>query len=120
MWRQLGLPSFDVNVIVIDQFEELFTQSIPQPRDTLIKMLVNLERFTCSRTHFIATLRADYLTEMVSLPALNEIAKPGITLYAMGPDELGEAVQQPLRATFPQGEKRFEPALVGRLAHDCR
>jgi WD40 repeat protein len=139
LWRQLGLPQFDahttspeafndflktntppqqVNVIVIDQFEELFTQSAAQPRDALFNLLTQLPPFRVTRTHIIATVRADYLPELFALPVLYDIAKRGIDLRAMSVDELREAIQQPLRAAYPDKDKRFQDELVERLAHD--
>ena len=61
-----------INIIVIDQFEELFTQSAAQPRDALFKCLTNLPPFTLVRSHFIATLRADYLPQLFAIPSLFE------------------------------------------------
>ena len=137
LWRQLGLPQFDahsadfgdflqahtppqqVNVIVIDQFEELFTQSNAQPRDALFALLTQLPPFRSTRTHIIATVRADYLPELFALPTLYDIAKRGIDLRAMSVDELREAIQQPLRATYPDKDKRFQAELVERLAQDA-
>jgi WD40 repeat protein len=140
IWRQLGLPQFDpntassadfgdflqthtlpqqVNVIVIDQFEELFTQSNAQPRDALFTLLTQLPPFRVTRTHIIATVRADYLPELFTLPTLYDIAKHGIDLRAMSVDELREAIQQPLRAAYPDNTKRFQPELVERLAQDA-
>ncbi len=140
LWRQLGLPQFDahtasptdfgdflhnntpppqVNVIVIDQFEELFTQSNAQPRDVLFTWLTHLPPFRSTRTHIIATVRADYLPELFALPVLYDIAKHGIDLRAMSVDELREAIQQPLRATYPDQDKRFQAELVERLALDA-
>jgi formylglycine-generating enzyme required for sulfatase activity len=135
MWRQLGLPQFDaatdfgdflkthpppqqVSVIVIDQFEELFTQSNAQPRGALFNLLTHLPPFRSAHTHIIATMRADYLPELFPLSELYGIAKRGVDLRAMSVDELREAIQQPLRATYPAQDKRFQPELVERLAHD--
>jgi WD40 repeat protein len=135
-WRQLGLPQYDastdfgnflrsntppqqVNVIVIDQFEELFTQSNAQPRDAFFALLTQLLPFRSTRTHIIATVRADYLPELFALRELYDIAKRGIDLRAMSVDELREAIQQPLRATYPDKDKRFQPELVERLAQDA-
>jgi hypothetical protein len=92
MWRQLGLPQFDastdfgdflnaytppqqVNVIVIDQSEELFTQSAAQPRDALFNLLMHLPPLCSTRTHSVATVRADYLPELFALPELYGMAK---------------------------------------------
>ncbi len=136
LWRQLGLPQFDastdfgeflkthtppqqVNVIVIDQFEELFTQSNAQPRDALFSLLTHLPSFRSTHTHIIATVRADYLPELFALRELYDIAKRGIDLRAMSVDELREAIQQPPRATHPDKDKRFQAELVDRLARDA-
>jgi hypothetical protein len=136
LWRQLGLPPLEapadfgdflqantppqqVNVIIIDQFEELFTPSNAQPRDALFALLTQLPPFRSTRTHIIATVRADYLPELFALPALYDIAKRGIDLRVMSTDELHEAIQQPLRATYPDNAKRFQPELVERLAQDA-
>ena len=140
LWRQLGLVQFDaraassadfgtflqthtppqqVNVIVIDQFEELFTQSNTQPRDALFNLLTQLPSFRMTRTHIIATVRADYLPELFALHELYDIAKRGIDLRTMSIDELREAIQQPLRATYPDKDKRFQAELVERLAQDA-
>ncbi len=136
LWRQLGLPQFDastdfgeflkthtpsqqVNVIVIDQFEELFTQSNAQPRDALFNLLIHLPPFRLTHTHIIATVRADYLPELFALPMLYDTAKRGIDLRAMRVDELREAIQQPLRSMYPDKDKRFQVELVDRLAEDA-
>ena len=140
LWRQLGLPQFhehtaspanfgdllkthtpppQVNVIIIDQFEELFTQAAAQPRDALFALLTQLPPFRSTRTHIIATVRADYLPELFTLRELYDIAKRGIDLRAMSVDELRETIQQPLRATYPDKDKRFQAELVDRLAKDA-
>ena len=140
LWRQLGLPAFDahaaspadfgdylathtppqqVTVIVIDQFEELFTQSAAQPREALFNLLTQLPPFRATHTHLIATVRADYLPELFALPALYDIAKHGLDLRAMSMDELREAIQQPLRAAYPDNGKRWQAELVERLAQDA-
>jgi len=136
LWRQLGLPQIDartdfgdflrsntpsqqVNAIVIDQFEELFTQSAAQSRDALFTLLTHLPPFRATRTHFIATMRADYLPELFALPALYDIAKRGIELRAMSIDELSDAIQQPLRVTYADKDKRLQTELIERLAQDA-
>jgi WD40 repeat protein len=140
MWRQLGLPTFDahaaspanfgnflqahtptqqVNVIVIDQFEELFTQSAAQPRDAFFAVLTQLLPFRSTHTHIIATIRVDYLPELFALPTLYDIAKHGIDLRVMRVDELREAIQQPLRTVHPDSNKRFQSELVEWLAQDA-
>ncbi len=57
-------PSDQVNLLVIDQFEELFTQSPPEARGWIFAFLSNLPPFASLKTHLIATLRSDYLKEL--------------------------------------------------------
>ncbi|MGA7732448.1 MAG: hypothetical protein WCD37_14410, partial [Chloroflexia bacterium] len=111
-------PPSQVNLIVLDQFEELFTQSAPDQRDMLFDILSNLPSLAGLRTHIIATMRSDYLPELFAHSDLYNIAKQGIDLRAMSIKELKEALQRPLQATYPDGKKQWEPALVDRLAQD--
>ena len=53
-----------ISLIVIDQFEEMFTQSAVEPRREFIALLETLPPFRDSHAHFIATLRSDYLKEL--------------------------------------------------------
>jgi WD40 repeat protein len=140
LWRQIGLPSVDlsaispeaftaylhehtppqqVTVVVIDQFEELFTQSAPGRSAVFFNLLSAPPPFAQARLHLIATMRADYLPDLFAHAALYDVAKHGVDLRAMTEAELREAIQQPLRAAYPDGSKQFEPALVECLAHDA-
>jgi hypothetical protein len=108
-----------INVIIIDQFEELFTQAETGQRDALFSILEHLPPFTELRTHLVATVRADYLPELFGHHALYDEAKRGIDLRAMTEDELKQAIQRPLQQ-HPQAEgKSFEPALLDKLARDA-
>src|SRR5439155_14960700 len=110
-----------VNVLVFDQFEELFTQADPAERDATCGLLSGLESFKLLRTHVITTLRADYLSALFDASALLERFKQdGIELRAMSPDELARAIRQPLQAQarLEGKDKRLDPALVERLVDD--
>jgi hypothetical protein len=61
-------------------FEKLFTPAADQPRGAPFSLLAHLSPFCSTRTHFIATTLADYLSELFALPALYDIAKRGIDL----------------------------------------
>jgi WD40 repeat protein len=116
-------PPQQINVVVIDQFEELFTQSNAPQRDALFTLLAALPAFAELRSHIIATMRADYLPELFEQKVLYDIAKQGIELRAMDEPELQEAIRRPLRVLLQQlgrpiAEKRFEDALVARLARE--
>jgi formylglycine-generating enzyme required for sulfatase activity len=108
-----------VNLLVIDQFEELFTQSEPAGRDALFAILEHLPTLDIVRTQIIATIRSDYLPELFEHPALYDLAKQGIDLRAMSVGELRDAIQRPLQQAYPGAGKRFEPALLEKLARDA-
>jgi len=119
-------PPNQINLLVLDQFEEFFTQAPQAAREQFFAFLVNLPpviangaKQSPSHTHIIATLRADYLPELFNHPALYEIAKRGVDLRAMNADELKQAIEQPLRASPYAQTKHFEPALVDKLAADA-
>ncbi|MBV7326846.1 NACHT domain-containing protein [Chloroflexi bacterium TSY] len=101
-----------IRLLVIDQFEELFTQSDLDERDSLFELLEALPSFSNLRMHIIATLRIDYFPELFAYKTLYDIAKQGIDLHVMSADELTLAIQRPLQHVYPDGEKRFETALV--------
>jgi WD40 repeat protein/energy-coupling factor transporter ATP-binding protein EcfA2 len=105
-----------VNLLVIDQFEELYAQSEPGQRDALFAILQHLPSFEQVRTHIIITLRSDYLPKLFAQASLYEVYKQGIDLRAMTEEELQTAIQQPLWYYYPDGIKQFEPALLQRLA----
>jgi len=114
--KRLGSPN--VEIIVIDQFEELFTQSIPNERDSLVGFLKQLQPSEKIHRIIIATLRSDYLGEMFDVQWLWEIAKQGIELREMRVQELKDAIVRPLLAKYPNGGKRIDAKLVERLASD--
>jgi WD40 repeat protein len=112
-------PPNQVNLLVIDQFEEIFTQADPKEAQILTAILSKLDSFTSLRTHIIATFRVDYLPELFQRHALYELAKQGCDLRAMNVDELREAIERPVQHLYPNGLKRVEPDLVEKLAQDA-
>ena len=90
-------PPDQVNLLVIDQFEELFSQSDQSQANMLIEMLSNLPTFDETHTHIIATLRVDYFTQVFNYPALFKQVKVGVELWAMTKDELKAVIQHPLQ-----------------------
>ncbi|MBV7330348.1 hypothetical protein KFU94_19270 [Chloroflexi bacterium TSY] len=66
---QLAPPPNPVNdnqisILVIDQFEEIFSQSEPVQRKEIFSLLTSLPPFRDLRMHIIATMRADYLPDL--------------------------------------------------------
>ncbi len=106
-----------INILLIDQFEELFIQSDASQRAPFCDFLTNLPSFATSRTHILITLRVDYLDELFAIQPLWAIAKEGIELRAMSADDLRNAIQKPLQVNHPQ--HRFAPELLDRLVQDA-
>ncbi|HEU5090186.1 MAG TPA: hypothetical protein VFT99_22175, partial [Roseiflexaceae bacterium] len=119
----VGVPSppptpNTVSVLVLDQLEEVFSpQCDPSQRDTLFAILAGLPPFEQLRMHIITTLRADFLPDLFGYPHVYDIAKQGVDLRAMRPEELQDAIQRPLQHAYP--DKRFEPSLLQQLAADA-
>ncbi|SRR6266508_6496189 len=65
------------------------------------------------------TMRSDFLPELFAWKALYDIAKQGIDLYAMEVDDLRRAILHPLEQQYPLGDKRFEDALLDKLAGEA-
>ena len=116
---QQHTPSHNINLIVIDQFEELFTQSDPIQRDILINLFSQTPPFAKLRTHFIITMRTDYLPELFQHQSLYEMTKHGVDLRVMTSDELKCAIQRPLLHSHSGKGIRFEDGLLDRLATDA-
>jgi WD40 repeat protein/energy-coupling factor transporter ATP-binding protein EcfA2 len=124
-------PKNQVNLLVIDQFEELFTQSTAGQREVLFGFLAGLSSFAPIRMHIIVTLRSDFLEKLFNHQELWDIAKQGVELRSMSQEELKEAIQQPLQAACRGAgigsnkpderycQKRFEASLLERLAEDA-
>jgi hypothetical protein len=112
-------PGQTINLIIIDQFEELFTQSEPAQRDTFFSLLQNLPRVADLRTHLVVTMRSDYLPELFVHKVFYDEAKRGIELRAMTEDELKQAIQHPLQQHSQAEGKHFEEALLERLITDA-
>ncbi|TAH53434.1 MAG: hypothetical protein EYC68_03410 [Chloroflexota bacterium] len=135
LWRQLRVgqnsevsdnfgilnatPPNQINLLVLDQFEEFFTQAPQTAREQFFAWIAELPPFAQTRTHIIATMRADYLPELFDHPALYDIAKRGVDLRAMNAEELMQAIQKPLLASPYAQTKKFEPSLAEKLAYDA-
>ena len=107
-----------IGLLVIDQFEELFSPQVdPIERDALLAVLASLPPFSACPVHLVATLRADYLPDLFAHRILYDLAKQGVDLRVMEPEELQAAILSPLQVAYPN--KRIEPSLLDRLAADA-
>ena len=116
----LGDDSTRRAVIVIDQFEEIFTQLSPERENERVAFL-NLLTYAATapngRTLILFTLRSDFVTNCASYPNLNALVNQQfIQVGAMTPDELVSAISRPAY----QVGLRVDPALIAQIVNDVR
>lgn len=103
-------------LLIVDQFEELFTSTKEQDRKPFVAMLLEAARQPPLTVLF--TLRADFFGHAIGLtPELHERMKPGLfTLGQMKREELRRAITEPAARVG----LRFEQGLDQRLLDDVR
>jgi DNA-binding SARP family transcriptional activator/WD40 repeat protein len=102
------LPAGTRLLLVIDQFEELFTITREEEaRNRLLQGLVDLVADERSDTRVVLTLRADFFDRPLEYPEFGELMKAGIfALTAPVADQLLEVIERPARevgATWESG-----------------
>jgi tetratricopeptide (TPR) repeat protein len=110
------LPNTSRLLIIVDQFEELFTQT-PQPDQSqrFVEQLLNANRE--SNLTVVLTLRADFYGQAIKLRDLSEAIETGVVnVSEMTRAELKEAIEEPVKRTGPQ----FEAGLVDRILDRVR
>ncbi len=111
------LPNDDAElVLVIDQFEELFSLVADEERRRLfLRSLVNALDDARSRLRVVITLRADFFDRPLEYPEFGALLKQGLVPVSL-PDEmeLAAAIAQPAIAAGVE----FEPGLVAQIIHD--
>ncbi|MGF1568405.1 MAG: caspase family protein [Nodosilinea sp.] len=103
-------------VLVIDQFEELFTLATPHDRQIWLDLLLGALEFAADRFKLVITLRADFVTPCLEYPALADILKASsryIPPY-LSRDHYREVIIQPAEQVGLQ----VEPGLLELLLQD--
>jgi|GEM_PF-2051531 len=116
-YLRTNTPAQQVNLILLDQFEESFTQAEAGQRERLLDILSNLPSFSAARTQVICTVRADYLPALFERPHLYEAAVQGVVLERMSGAELSAAIRVPVVSSYPAQD--VEPGLVERLTTEA-
>jgi hypothetical protein len=99
-------------LLLVDQFEELWTVADEEQRDTMLAALTALAAQD-ARVHVVVTLRADYLGHALEHPAIGPLVRDHTTLLApMTSDELFEAILEPARAVDVVVETELAAAIV--------
>jgi WD40 repeat protein/DNA-binding SARP family transcriptional activator len=112
------LPPRSELLLVIDQFEELFTQTADEEtRRAFLTGLTALAGDPHSPVCVLVTLRADFLDHPLREPEFGELLRAGmIAVAAPSEDELADAIERPARRVGV----RFEPGLVSQIIADVR
>lgn len=109
------VPPGGAIVLVIDQFEELFTATSASDRAKMLDELVDLVTGDDPRARLLITLRADHWGRPLDVPIFGDLLAEGaVHLGALGPSELQRVISDPIRSTGC----RLEDGLLGRLIHD--
>jgi DNA-binding SARP family transcriptional activator/basic membrane lipoprotein Med (substrate-binding protein (PBP1-ABC) superfamily) len=102
-------------VLIIDQFEELFTLGEPDVAFRFGELISSAIRDHSVPLRVVATLRADYYDKPLSIPALAGVFSDSVvSVKPMTPPEIERAVVEPARAAGVD----VEPALVAQLIAD--
>lgn len=102
-------------VVVVDQFEELFTMVDETEARRFLDLLAHGVRDEAPAVDVVVTLRADFYDRPLAEPSFGQLfADNVVTVVALGPDQLESAATLPAR----QLDIEVEPRLVGRLVAD--
>jgi WD40 repeat protein/DNA-binding SARP family transcriptional activator len=112
------LPPRSELLLVVDQFEELFTQTADEEtRRRFLAGLTALAGDPHSPARILVTLRADFLDHPLRYPEFGALLGAGMVAVATpSEDELAEAIERPARRVGV----RFEPGLVSQIVADVR
>lgn len=111
--RALSSASAAPSLIVVDQFEELFTLCRDETeRAAFVNRLLHL---LGGRSHILITLRADFYDRLATYDRLRELASESQAY--LGPLRAGD-LRRAIEAPAAQGGWRFAPGLVDLILHD--
>lgn len=113
-----SLPGSENYLLVIDQFEELFTVCRDEAeRKRFIELITQVGSSTDSRLAIVLTMRADFLEPCLHYPSLTRLIQTqAIYMPPLVGADLEEAITKPAKI---QGY-RFEDGLLGAILRDVR
>ena len=103
-------------VLIVNQFEELYTVAAELERDSFVQALVESITHARSRLRVVVTLRADFYDHPLATPGLGELLRDHTELVTpMTSSELELAITRPAEAAGVV----VEPALMAALIADA-
>jgi DNA-binding SARP family transcriptional activator/WD40 repeat protein len=111
------LPDGSIVLLVVDQFEELFTETLDeQERRAFMDVLADVASRPHSSIRIIATLRADYFDRPLGYAVFGNVLRGRtVALGAMTATELADAVRRPAAAVGVE----VDAALVARITGEA-
>ncbi len=102
-------------LLVIDQFEELFTLTSDAERANFLNQLVEVATERGLNTHVVVTMRADFYDRALSHDGLTQLLSHStVPIGPLSTTELTSAITGPAEAVGVE----FEPGLVDRVVRD--
>ncbi|MEH2008371.1 nSTAND1 domain-containing NTPase, partial [Nostoc sp.] len=95
-------------LLVVDQFEELFTVSVAEEKQRFIELLTQVVEMTDSRLKVVITMRSDFLEPCLDYPSLNKLIENQLVLMPRitGVD-LKETITEPAKLQGHSVEERL-------------
>ena len=119
----VAIGQLEVNdrlVLIVDQFEELFTTTVDgQERDAFVDALVGAAREDNERAMVVLTIRADFYGHCAEYPELARLlAANHVLVGTMSADELRRTVELPARRVGLRVESALSHALVDEVTDE--
>ncbi|MBD2153096.1 caspase family protein [Leptolyngbya sp. FACHB-16] len=117
--RQLSqqLSSSKKFLLVIDQFEEVFTLSRAEEQQKFIALVTQVAEEPCPQLAVVVTVRADFLESCLRYPTLTQlIQSQAIFIPPLAGADLEKVISEPARRLGYS----LEPGLLGEILHDLR
>ncbi len=110
--QSISVPGAEV-LLLVDQFEELYTQSTGTERATFVEVLT--AALTEGAVRSVITIRADFFDRALSDPALAQLVQAGLVpVVPLSKDELLAAIERPVA----DAGVSIEPGLATRMADE--
>jgi len=103
-------------LLVVDQFEELFTQSSADDRKDFLALLVDI--VSLPRLRVIVTMRADFYARAIEEPILASLLRQDRGTFPLDPPGVGAILQMIIRPAEAAGIE-LEEGLVQRLIDEA-
>ncbi len=108
-------------VLVVDQFEELFTLAAASERQQFLALLFGAMEYASDRFKLVFTLRADFIAACLEVPELATILQRSSVLVppTLTDDDYRQVIIQPAAQVGLQVEPELVEVLLAELSHSA-